>query len=82
MTDRWMTIDTLAEHIDTSRDTIERWRDDRALGFPEPARIGGKILYPWKDVSKWLDKRRRPEEASDLGNLARITDAARQATRR
>jgi predicted DNA-binding transcriptional regulator AlpA len=43
---------TLAEHLCTGESTIENWVK---LGlFPRPRKIGGKRLWQWKEIERFL----------------------------
>jgi predicted DNA-binding transcriptional regulator AlpA len=43
---------TLAEHLSTGESTIENWVK---LGlFPRPRKIGGKRLWQWKEIERFL----------------------------
>jgi predicted DNA-binding transcriptional regulator AlpA len=62
---------TLAEHLCTGESTIENWVK---LGlFPPPRKIGGKRLWQWKAVERFLAA---PEDA-----VAAIPDAQAEAIR-
>jgi predicted DNA-binding transcriptional regulator AlpA len=67
---------TLAEHICASESTIESWV--RQGIFPAPRKIGGKRLWRWKEVERYLAGANDLTASSD-DELRRITDATRQA---
>jgi predicted DNA-binding transcriptional regulator AlpA len=67
---------TLAEHICTGESTIENWV--RKGQFPAPRKNGGRNLWRWKDVEKWL-ARADDLAASSEDELERIRNATRQA---
>jgi predicted DNA-binding transcriptional regulator AlpA len=65
---------TLAEHICASESTIENWV--RQGIFPAPRKVGGKNLWRWKDVEKFLA--RADDSAPSLANdAARMREAMR-----
>jgi excisionase family DNA binding protein len=56
----YMSVRTLAEHLDLSVDTIEEWV--RIGKLPKPLKTAGKRLWAWKDVVKAMEKMREVEE--------------------
>jgi hypothetical protein len=64
------------------------WQDLRTLAehrqgiFPPPRKVGGKNMWRWKEVDKYLAG--SGDAAASLPNeeLGRITDATRQAASR
>jgi predicted DNA-binding transcriptional regulator AlpA len=68
---------TLALHICAGESTIENWVK---MGlFPTPKKIGGKRLWCWKEVERYLADNNSdvPSYADDL--TTRITNATRRA---
>jgi predicted DNA-binding transcriptional regulator AlpA len=62
---------TLAEHLCTGESTIENWVK---LGlFPRPRKIGGKRLWQWKEVERFL--------AATEDAVAAVPDAQAEAIR-
>jgi predicted DNA-binding transcriptional regulator AlpA len=62
---------TLAEHLCTGESTIENWVK---LGlFPRPRKIGGKRLWRWKEVERFL--------AATEDAVAAVPDAQAEAIR-
>jgi predicted DNA-binding transcriptional regulator AlpA len=46
-------VATLAEHLDVSESTIDNWVK---LGqFPKPKKIGGKRLWSWREVRRYIE---------------------------
>jgi predicted DNA-binding transcriptional regulator AlpA len=61
----------LAEHLCTGESTIENWVK---LGlFPRPRKIGGKRLWQWKEVERFL--------AAAEDAVAAVPDAQAEAIR-
>lgn len=81
MTDRlpypkpFMSLRTLAEHIDAGESTIEHWV--KTGQFPKPRMQGGKRLWSWKAVERHLAGTAAEESTADLAS--RITNATRRA---
>jgi predicted DNA-binding transcriptional regulator AlpA len=62
---------TLAEHLCTGESTIENWVK---LGlFPRPRKVGGKRLWQWKEVERFL--------AATEDAVAAVPDAQAEAIR-
>jgi predicted DNA-binding transcriptional regulator AlpA len=40
--------------------TIDRWRDDPKLGFPQPMKVGGTPLWDEAELEAWERSRARP----------------------
>jgi hypothetical protein len=70
---------TLSEHICTAESTIENWV--RRGIFPAPQKVGGKNLWRWKEVEKYLAGSDDPASSS-ANELERVRDATRQAASR
>jgi len=66
---------TLAEHICAGESTIENWV--RMGLFPAPKKIGGKRLWSWKEVERYL----APGDATALPSKIDLTEKIRLATR-
>jgi predicted DNA-binding transcriptional regulator AlpA len=65
---------TLAEHLSTGETTIENWVK---LGqFPKPKKVGGKRLWSWKEVCRFMEG---PQDPTTVSLLERITNATREA---
>jgi predicted DNA-binding transcriptional regulator AlpA len=67
---------TLAEHICVGQSTIERWVKEGI--FPAPRKIGGKNLWPWKEVEKHF-ARTQDSTVSSADERERLTNATRHA---
>lgn len=50
---RYVGLDTLARMIDTGASTIEGWV--RVGQFPQPRKVGGKRLWSWKEVERFIE---------------------------
>ena len=61
--DGYLTEDELADHLNKSRRTIQRWR---ALGIGPPwTEVGDSIFYRIESVTKWIvDNERQPVRAA------------------
>ena len=69
-------IATLAAHLCVCESTIENWVK---LGhLPPPRKIGGKRLWQWKEVEKYLAQTGNGVTAS-LDDAERIRNATKQA---
>jgi len=62
---------TLAVHLCTGESTIENWV--RMGQFPEPRKIGGKRLWSWKEVERYM---------ASTDNAPNQGEAIREATKR
>ena len=51
----YLTTAELAELLRCSRRTVYRWRDNNY--GPKPRLIGGKYLYPLREVESWASDR-------------------------
>lgn len=67
-------LHTLAEHLCTGESTIENWV--RMGHFPQPRKIGGKRLWVWKEVERFVAATDSPPIAISQG------EAIREATKR
>jgi predicted DNA-binding transcriptional regulator AlpA len=76
----WQDLRTLAEHICAAESTIENWV--RQGIFPPPRKVGGKNMWRWKEVDKYLADRNGPASSSSDDELGRIRDATKQAASR
>lgn len=51
MTDRWLSVEQIAEHLGVSKDTVYAWITKRAL----PAhRVGRLWKFKTRDVDEWV----------------------------
>lgn len=73
----WQNISTLAEHICVGESTIENWV--KVGLFPPPKRVGGKRLWSWKEVERYLAG---PEPIDVLLDGQSITNATKAASGR
>ncbi len=61
--DRLLDVNALAEWLGVSKSTLAKWR---LTGTGPPfLKCGKKILHRQRDVSKWLDHRRRLSTSDD-----------------
>lgn len=68
---------TLSEHICAAESTIENWV--RQGLFPAPRKIGGKNLWRWKEVERYLAHANDLAASLPQDETRRITDATRAA---
>lgn len=70
-------LHTLALNICTGESTIEAWVKQGV--FPQPIKVGGKRLWRWKDIEKFLTP--KPIDIDEFfgGNLKGITNATKKA---
>jgi hypothetical protein len=68
---------TLAEHICVGESTIENWV--RIGIFPAPKKVGGKRLWEWKAVQRYLANPSDPVAASPDEQAEAIRNATRAA---
>lgn len=62
MSSRWLSVQEIADHLGSSRDTIYRWIEDRKL----PAhRIGRCWKFKLDEVDEWVWAGKAAEEAGD-----------------
>ena len=73
-------IATLAANICLSPSTIER--RVAAGEFPKPCRLGGKRLWEWAKVHRFLTGKSKDVGQTDAEKLEAITNATRDATER
>lgn len=66
---------TLAAHLSVHENTIGNWVKQGIL--PAPKARGGKVLWKWSEVVKYLDNETPPPETHDRAQA--IKDATRQA---
>ncbi len=55
--DRWLSTPALAAHYNVTTRTIERWRRDPRMGFPQAATINGRNYTSLKAVRRYDRKR-------------------------
>jgi len=68
---------TLSAHICTGESTIENWVK---MGiFPPPVKKGGKRLWSWEEVKRWLAPDDATVSPSKIDIAASITNATRRA---
>lgn len=49
-------IKEMAERMNTTRKTVDTWRERRGVGFPEPRwTVGGRPSWDWCDIEEWGD---------------------------
>ena len=70
----YMSITTLAEHLDLSVRTVEEWV--RIGKLPKPLTRDGKRLWVWKDVVKAMEAMREVE--ADEEKQARMAAAVQK----
>ncbi|MHC2258300.1 helix-turn-helix domain-containing protein [Sinorhizobium meliloti] len=59
MSDRWLSIAEIAEHIGVSRDTVYRWIDEKGM----PAhRVGRLWKFKADEVDEWVRSGKASEE--------------------
>jgi len=62
MTERWLSVDEIAEHLGVSRDTIYNWITQKGM----PAHRAGKF---WKfkisEVDRWVHSGKAAEEKAN-----------------
>ena len=73
----FMDLHTLAEHICTAESTIEAWV--RRGIFPPPRKVGGRNLWTWKEVVKYLARDNDVSASSPDEEATRIREATRHA---
>lgn len=73
----WQDLSTLAQHICAGETTIEGWV--RTGQFPQPKKVGGKRLWCWKEVERWLARDETAGAEISLGD--RIYENARRVSR-
>lgn len=60
-----ITTAEVAHRCNVSTSTVERWRRDPALGFPQPIKIGPKASrFDSVEVALWLESKRRRAEVA------------------
>jgi predicted DNA-binding transcriptional regulator AlpA len=72
----WQDLATLAEHICVGESTIERWVKEGR--FPPARKVGGKNLWQWREVDKFL-ARSQEMIVSLADERERLTNATRHA---
>lgn len=76
----WQDAPTLCAHLSISEGTIDNWVRQ---GLLPPARPrGGKRMWKWAEVERWLDAGGDPEAQSPVSQIERIRNATRQAASR
>jgi len=55
---RLVSLDDVADHLDVSAATLERWRV--AGDGPPWTTRGGAVRYRWSDVDAWVDSQEEP----------------------
>lgn len=69
-------LETLSQHLCAGESTIERLVQ---MGqFPKPRKLGGKRVWSWAEVCRFIDG---PQETTTTNLLERITNATRKAAR-
>ncbi len=72
-------LPTLAEHICAGESTIENWV---RLGiFPPPKKVGGKRLWRWKEVERYLAAVGELPASSPDEEAQRIREATHAASK-
>jgi len=72
----WQDLTTLARNICAGKTTIELWVKQGR--FPKPRKQGGKRMWRWEDVDRYLaGGKPQEQDAADL--MARIKDGTRKA---
>jgi excisionase family DNA binding protein len=61
MTERWLSVDEIAEHLGVSRDTIYNWINGKSM----PAHRIGKL---WKFKASEVDEWAKSGKAGDVEN--------------
>ena len=54
---RLVSLDDVADHLDVSAATLERWR---VAGDGPPWVTSGAVRYRWADVDAWVDAQEQP----------------------
>ena len=73
----FMSLATLAEHIDAGESTIENWVK---MGIsPKPRLQGGRRLWSWKAVERHLAGKSAEASSAPSDLAGRIRDATRKA---
>jgi len=70
----YMDLRTLSWHISTAERTIEEWV--KTGQFPPPKRVGGKRLWRWEDVDRYLAGDGNPATVADLAEQIRANTKA------
>lgn len=73
----WQDISTLCKHICLSHATVEHWVKQGLL--PPPKLRGGKRMWKWKDVDRYLEEGGPNVAPSADTEAERVRDAARKA---
>jgi len=50
--DDWLTQDALAKELEVSKDTLQRWHNQRS--GPPRVKLGARVLYHKDSVRTWL----------------------------
>ena len=58
--------------VDSSEGTVDRWRKDPKIGFPEPVNINNKLFWFWDELLAWIEKRPRVSEKPSVLQHKRI----------
>jgi len=65
MSSRWLSVQEIAHHLGTSRDTVYRWIEDRKL----PAhRLGRCWKFKAEEVDEWVRAGKEQETRQRIGD--------------
>ena len=53
----WIPKPRVAKRYDTTSRTVDRWREDPDLGFPQPIDINGYLYFSEPELIAWERKR-------------------------
>lgn len=80
MTNRWLSVDEIADHLGITRDTVYRWIDGKGM----PAhRVGRLWKFQVTEVDEWVRSGHQaaamfeggsPEQATPLSDISIISD--------
>ena len=63
---RWLKNTEVAELFGTTVMTVHRWRNDPALGFPQPSLINGKPYTDIQELNDWMRSRIADRTAKEV----------------
>jgi predicted DNA-binding transcriptional regulator AlpA len=61
-----------ADLCNSSPQTIDRWRKDPKIGFPEPVNINNKLFWFLDEVLEWIENRPRVSQKPTVLQHKRI----------
>lgn len=77
----WVDRQRLARELCACETTIDSWVRLRVL--PEPKKRGGKLLWRWETVDRWIEQGGDPEHTpQDNDRVVAMEEAMRKASRR